>query len=317
MTKMSKSGILLAIFAVYILIQFLWWAYLLFNLNTDYYQLKQELYVAWKVTPDLSPQEELAKKRIMIFGEGFIFFSLLLTGIILSARFLKRDLALSRMQRNFMLSVSHELKTPIASIQLYLQTLLTRQLEEPKRKEMLDRALNDNHRLQKLVDKLLLATQLDNQGLQLNRELVDLNAVIQKSLKTIDTLDQGIHPITSSLAENCQFMADEMAIEAIVMNLLENAIKYAPPSSPITITSRKEGNDLQLEVSNNGSIAPEEQKLIFSKFYRIGNEATRTTKGTGIGLYLVKSLVDLHNGKIELITKKGTVTFKITFRESN
>jgi signal transduction histidine kinase len=312
MTKLSKSTILLSLFATYIIIQFLWWAYLLLNLNSDYYALKQELYLAWQVVPDVTPATELSKKRIMIFGEGFIFLTLLLIGIFLSARFLRRDFAFARMQRNFLLSISHELKTPIASMQLYLQTLRSRKLEEDKRAEMIDRALSDNQRLQKLVDKLLLATQLENSGLQLHFEPIPINQLIQRSIETANVIDRGNHNISWNPSADITINADEMAVETMVINLLENAVKYAPEGGKIEVSAGVSGNYFYLEVSNEGRINHEEQKLIFSKFYRIGNESTRTTKGTGIGLFLVKSLAALHQGKIEMVQSERQITFKLS-----
>lgn len=312
MRNSSKASILLIVFAVYIILQFLWWAYMLLNLNADYFSLKNELYLAWGVVPDVSPATELSRKQFMIVGEGLIFFTLLIVGIGLSARFLKRDFALARLQRNFLLSVSHELKTPIASMQLYLQTLKSRNPDEATRKDMLDRALSDNQRLQKLVDKLLLATQLENRALELYRQEIDLNLLVKNALRTIELIDDGKHQINFEGASQIALNADEMAVETIIMNLLENAIKYAPESTVIDILTKQNSTDVQILVTNTGTIGEEEQKLIFTKFYRSGNETTRTTKGTGIGLFLVKSLTELHRGKIELINKENQVCFKVT-----
>lgn len=311
MRNSSKATILLTVFAVYVLLQFLWWAYMLLNLNADYYNLKSELYLAWAVIPDVTPEVELSRKRFMIFGEGLIFLTLLIVGIVLSARFLKRDFAFARLQRNFLLSVSHELKTPIASMQLYLQTLKSRNPDEATRSEMINRALTDNHRLQKLVDKLLLATQLENSGLELYRQDIDLNLLVKNALKTIELIDGGKHQIKFDGDTKIEINADEMALETIIMNLLENAVKYAPEGTEIEVTTKQNAADIQIQVTSFGNIEPEEQKLIFTKFYRSGNETTRTTKGTGIGLFLVKSLVELHRGKVELITKVNLVCFKV------
>jgi signal transduction histidine kinase len=312
MRNSSKASILLIVFAVYIILQFLWWAYMLLNLNTDYYNLKNELYLAWAVVPDVSPEVELSRKRFMIFGEGFIFLTLLIVGITLSARFLKRDFALARLQRNFLLSVSHELKTPIASMQLYLQTLKSRNPDEATRSEMIDRALSDNHRLQKLVEKLLLATQLENSALDLYRQEIDVNRLIGNSLKTFALIDGGKHQIKFDGDAALIVNADEIALETIIMNLIENAVKYAPEGTTIDISTKQTATDVLIEVTNTGKIDSEEQKLIFTKFYRAGNEVTRTTKGTGIGLFLVKSLTDLHKGKVELFTKDNLVCFKVS-----
>jgi signal transduction histidine kinase len=95
------------------------------------------------------------------------------------------------------------------------------------------------------------------------------------------------------------------------MNLLENAVKYAPEGTTIDVSINQSPTDIQIQVSSAGNIGAEEQRLIFTKFYRAGNENTRTTKGTGIGLFLVKSLAELHRGKVELIAKDNLVSFKV------
>lgn len=284
------------------------------ELNADYYHLKQELLLAWQVSGDTDLMEELRRKRWMIAGEGLIFLLLLIVGIVFTARYMKRDMKLARLQRNFLLSVTHELKTPIASMRLYMQTMQKRKLEPEKQAEMIERAMIGNQRLEKLVEKILLATQLENSRLELNIEKQNLAPVVDSAIETIAAIDGGKHRFEVNCPQGIFVFADGLALETMLLNLIENAVKYSVEDSLIKINVLLEERSVLFAIENEGSISPSDQKQVFLKFFRAGNEDTRTTKGTGVGLFLVNELAELHGGNASVQVIKNTVRFTLKLR---
>lgn len=305
----SKVNLLFILLAVYVLLQFLWWAYLLISLNTDYYHLKQELYLAWGVDGDVSPLDELANRKRMVIGEGLIFLLLLIVGIVITARYMRRDRQVAKLQRNFLLSVSHELKTPLAATKLYLQTLQKRQLDTERQAELIQRALNGNQRLEQLVEKIILATQLENSRFDLNKQQVDLQSLVANAVDLIRSIDTLNHRFEWECPKDIDLKVDPLAMETIVLNLLENAVKYSPQESLIELQVFQREKEVVMEVKNEGEIPEGELKLVFEKFFRGGNEETRTARGTGVGLYLVKELAELHGGSISVKANESKVLF--------
>lgn len=312
MNSRSRVNWVFGVLSVYIIAQFIWWSYLLLNLTSDYYHLKEELHVAWGVQGEQDIAQELVTKRYMIIGEGLIFLLILIAGMLLTVRYMQRDARLARLQRNFLLSVTHELKTPIASAQLYLQTLQKRKLEEAQQAEFLNKAIDSNKRLEQLVEKLLLATQLENSGFSLEMNKIDLLPLIQKSVDTIASLDSDRHHFSVRSDSSPVIKGDAFAVETVMLNLLENATKYAPDDTEIEVKVSVASEAVRIDVFNVGTISPSDQKRVFEKFFRAGNEETRSAKGTGVGLYLVQKLVELLGGNIELQTANNRVTFGIT-----
>lgn len=311
MEPKTKANLIFAVLATYVIIQFLWWAYLLLSLNTDYYHLKQELHLAWGVDGQADLRGELTGRRYMIIGEGLIFLLLLIVGMVWTARYMKRDARRARLQHNFLLSVTHELKTPIAATQLYLQTLQKRKVEPDQQAELTSRALASNKRLEQLVEKLLLATQLENAGVQVSALKLEILPIVRNSIDTIKSLDEKQHTFQLSSQDSPSVMGDAVALETIILNLLENAVKYSPAGSDVMVYLSHDENRVQLVVESEGYISVEDQKQVFRKFFRSGNEETRSAKGTGVGLYLVKALTGLHNGKVNLEVSEGKVRFSV------
>lgn len=277
----KQTTLFFYLLGVYVVLQFSWWGYHLIDLSAE-----------------LQKNESGARNRTwMVVGEGSVFLVLLIFGLWRIRKSIKKELELSQQQSNFLLSVTHELKTPIASNRLYLQTLLKRaNLPQEKRDELLNSALGENKRLQEMIENILTASQLDNRVLQLNTEEQDItylvNDIIQKWSKQrcdITVINQVSRKVK----------IDKVLIEIIIINLLENALKYAKEKE-IKVIFSLTNNTLQIIVSDGGQgIRKEDQKFIFNKFYRAGNEETRTEKGTGLGLYIVSELVKIHNGKIQ------------------
>ena len=176
---------ILSILAFYVLFQFCWWAYLLVDLNNEVYEHKIENVQLKARTPEESREAiaDLEKKntqrRWMVIGEGSVFLALLTWGSILTARSIRKEMALARQQKNFLLSITHEFKSPLASIKLYLQTILRHDLEKEKEKSFINSAINDTERLNNLVENALLANLIDHNGYSFAMEDMNLSALMR------------------------------------------------------------------------------------------------------------------------------------------
>lgn len=312
----SKPLFLFYILVGYVLLQFVWWGYLLVEQNKDIHKLKSEINLLHHEDPQLviekgnDLEKKLRNRKLMIIGEGMVFVLLLAFAFMRVRNTFNQEAELAARQKNFLLSVTHELKSPIASVKLALETMLKRDLEKEKQKELLSNAVNDSDRLHKLVENMLLAARIDNSSFELHRESVNLSEYLEEGLKQTIQLFSPAQKITMDIQPNITFSIDKTIFPSIILNLFENAVKYSPSDSMIKIILKEEGNGVVLSVSDEGAGIPEEEKQkIFQKFYRVGSEEIRKTKGTGLGLYIVKYLVEKHNGTINVKNNnpKGTV----------
>jgi two-component system phosphate regulon sensor histidine kinase PhoR len=285
----------------YVLLQFCWWAYMLLNLN-------HEVLLLNGASENLSL--ELNKKTTMILGEGAVFLLLLGFGSYLTLKSFKKEVQLSNQQKNFLLSATHELKTPLASIKLMLETFQKRDLTKEQQLPLLQNSLTETNRLNSLIENMMLASQFDNNQFHLEKSSLNVSELS----KNIATLFQGNYKkISTAIDDNIVIKSNKHAFESILYNLVDNALKYSNDS--IRIELKQDANVATLKVIDNGDgIIDAEKKLVFQRFYRVGNELTRETKGTGLGLYIVKQLVDFHQAtiKIENNLPKGTI-FVIKF----
>ncbi|MBN8703692.1 MAG: two-component sensor histidine kinase [Bacteroidetes bacterium] len=301
-TNQSKTLILFYVLVAYVVFQFVWWAFLLFELNSRIYSNPLELNRRW----------------LMIIGEGSVFLLLLFLGVRKIHKNIQKEYQLTIQQQNFMLSVTHELKTPLASIKLLLETLVLRDIEKEKQKALLQSGLVETERLNALIENILFSARIDNNNFSLSLERINLSEYIQSILKTSAVYNENRNQIEVNIDENTFAVVDKHSIYSIVVNLIENAIKYSPPNKVVQLSLKMIDNLVVLTVADQGiGIPTEEHSKVFEKFYRIGNELTRTTKGTGLGLYIVKSLVEQHSATIAIKnnTPEGTI-FEIAFNNS-
>lgn len=281
----------------YVLLQFAWWAYHLISLNSAVYD----------------ESSIVARKIVMILGEAGVFLLILLAGIFLIQRSFKKEIELQREKQNFILSVTHELKTPIASSKLFVETLLKRELDSEKQKEILWKINKDQDRLQKLVDNILFVSRLDQHEVKPNIESVSLKNFVEKITQSIQYNEQA--DIRINIPENTSIRLDPFLFTSVIQNLTENAIKYSDGNPNITWEFAKINDKPTLSIKDDGIGIPlKERKKVFELFHRVGDENTRATKGTGLGLYLVKKIILLHgfNIKIKENKPKGSI-FEIEF----
>ncbi len=320
----------------YMLMAFGWWSVLLYTKNQDAFQAKRELLrigmVAEGIPVDAANFEnhprykalkaQYLRQEEMIFGEVIVFTIILLIGMYLINRGYLREMRAAQQRRNFLLSITHELKSPIAAIRLVLETLLRRSnLRTEQREKLLQNSLGDTERLHRLVNDLLLSARLET-AYEPQFESLNLQELIREQVDYM----QDKHP-KASIRFECSddlplFNGDVNGITSIILNLLENAVKYspAPDLAAIQVQLKRETHQVVLCVADQGlGIPKKEKKRIFDKFYRVGNENVRRTKGTGLGLYIVHQIVLAHDGKITVQDNKpaGTVfTIKFPMQES-
>lgn len=295
---------------------------MLIEQNNEIYQLKTQINLFQHHDPQVIIEKgnELEKKLhsrwLMISGEGIVFLVLLVIGLLIVRRSFRREASVAEQQKNFLLSVTHELKSPIASAKLALETLLKRDLEKEKQKEILSNALNDTERLNNLVDNILLSAQIENKSYHIHREKINFSEFVLGLLGKMQQTNNS-HSIVQSVQPNVFANLDKSSFTSIFLNLIENAMKYSHNGSMIKIILAQKENSINLSVCDEGiGISDKEKQNIFKKFYRIGKEETRKTKGTGLGLYIVKYLTEKNGGNISVKNNspRGT-TFEIVFND--
>jgi len=303
----SKPLLLFYILVIYVFIQFAWWTYSMFQLNNEIVLLKNELNLLKGESAEQiiikgnELNDKLHKRWLMISSEGAVFVALLLLGIYQIRKTFKKEKELAVQQKNFLLSVTHELKSPIASTRLQLETLLLREIEKERQKEILKNAIQDTDRLNNLVENILLASKIDSEYFTLHPEEINLSNYLTENLNQTIKIFNYPQKIILDIQPDIYLKIDKTTFPSIIINLLENAVKYSPKESVITIKLKNESNQIKLSVIDEGQgISDIEKKNIFKKFYRVGNEETRSAKGTGLGLYIVQFLVEKHNGAISV-----------------
>ncbi|MCC7430886.1 HAMP domain-containing histidine kinase, partial [bacterium] len=272
-----------------------------------------QLTIRSKVLAEL--EDKLHRRWVMFVSESSFFVLMILIGIFQIYKSFKTEVELNKRQQNFLLSITHELKSPLASIKLYLETILFRDLKKEQISQFVSNSLIDIERLNDLVENMLIAAKIENNAYTYPKENFNLSETVNESVEKF----RKILPENAELTEKIQgeiiFLGDKFTLTSVLANLLENALKYSGKNAKITIELFTEEKGIALVVSDNGVGIPKNEKnKIFEKFYRIGNEKTRSTKGTGLGLYIVKEVVKEHEGKIFVCNNfpEGTV-FKVVF----
>lgn len=298
----------------YMMMAFGWWSILLFTKNQDAFEAKKEQMVLVKVARGeisqpaqieadldyLALKQAYQKQERMITGEVIVFVVILAVGLWLIHNGYNKEIRSAEQRRNFLLSITHELKSPIASIRLVMDTIRKRQLKPEQKELLVHNGLVEVERLHQLVNNLLLSARLES-AYEPNREMVNLPALIEE----LQDLIQAKHNdacMKTIISEQIPFlMGDRMGMSSVILNLYENAIKYSNGPARITTYLKMVKDQISLKITDEGiGINDKDKKRVFDKFYRVGNEDTRRTKGTGLGLYIVKQIVEAHNGTIRI-----------------
>jgi two-component system, OmpR family, sensor histidine kinase CiaH len=305
------------ILLIYVLVALVWWFISLEQQNHEMTALK----LAQLQTND--PQYILKQAQIQklnkretwkFIGEGVAFLALIITGAVFVFRSIRKQIELSNLQQNFMMAITHELKTPIATTRLSIETVLRRKLDEVQQQKLLLSALSETNRLNILTNNILLASQMEEKNFQRENEQINLGDLVETVVSDYKNRFPNKR-IEASADKDFFIEGDELLMQIAISNLIDNALKYSPKDGPVYVDLMEEEDLVQIKVSDEGpGVADDEKKKIFEKFYRSGNENTRKAKGTGLGLYLTKKIIEQHNGDIFVMnnTPHGSI-FVIQF----
>jgi signal transduction histidine kinase len=243
-------------------------------------------------------------REVVLLVLGIVFFGLIITGLILNTVFLVREIRRNEQHDAFLNAVTHELKTPIASIRLYLETLKARELDADKRREFYDIMLSDSDRLLATVEQVLQASRTKERFRTTNPTEIELGRLVKETAESVrarNQLDEGAIRLTEP-SEEITVVGDPSELQAVFTNILENAVKYSEDQPRITIRVKNSmPNRAEVFVRDNGiGIQSSDLKRVFKRFYRVPNSTTRNRKGTGLGLSIVKAIVEKHGGRVRV-----------------
>ncbi len=303
---------------VYITVALVFWGRSLYELSIENIHLQKEL-LDLKYSDKTKPsylqeiktlEAQITSKQKQYWGEGLTFFAfIILSGTIVYIA-LKREKERSDFQNNILLSITHELKTPLASIKLSLQTLQKRELPREDQLRVIEPALEDVNRLDSMTNNILSINRLESNQLEVNNKETTahtlLNPIINDYRKA-----QKTHQIYLE-GDDFSLYTDPYLMSILISNLLSNAIKYSPKSDNVIIRTIPSNDKDSIEIIDQGEgIKESELNKVFKKYYRSGSENTRTTKGSGLGLYIVRKICDTLDISIDYAYTDGLSIFRL------
>lgn len=243
-------------------------------------------------------------RQVALLILGIIFFSVIIVGVVLNTIFLVREIRRNEQHDAFINAVTHELKTPLASIRLYLETLKSRNVDPEQRAQFYDIMLADSDRLLHTVEQVLRAGRATHRRRGLNPTIVDLREVVRECLD-LTRVRHNLAPEALSYdealdGESARVAGDADDLRAAVSNLLDNAIKYSDRDVKVSVeVSNVDEKHVAVRIADRGiGIPPGQLKRIFKRFYRAPGLVMARVKGTGLGLFIVHSIVERHGGRV-------------------
>ncbi len=284
---------------VFIGIQLVWVLVVIFWISWFVRNNRKFRILAEKYGPGL-PQTGL---DWVVLVEGLVLLIAILAGVYVIFLYWRRQTALAREQRNFISQVSHEFKTPLASLQLHLETIRLRQPDQQQLDFFLGTMLDDTVRLRSLVDNLLNASRLEQRRIRLDLKPGNLSQLVSEFFKQkMATLPEHAR-MTLDIAPNLHARIDRAALQMVLRNLLENALLYSDGTPVIHVSLKAEGSRCHLRFSDQGrGISAKDRKKVFRMFYRV-RKSDETIRGSGLGLFIVKAVIWRHKGKVWLESK--------------
>lgn len=299
------------ILLTYIIAALVWWFFSLYTQNQTMYSLRRRHIETTLGSSSSNFQQELnniddqRKRNIAKYiGEGGTFLALILVGAAYVYRLVRRQFRAQQQQQNFVMAITHELKTPISVSRLNLETLQRHKLDEEKRDKLLHMTMQETLRLDDLINNILISSQLEGHSYRISKEDLNLSDLVNDVAHHFE-MRYSDRKLIKNVDSDIDINGDALLLKLLVSNLLENAHKYSPKDKSITVELKEDAESIELSVKDEGcGIRDEEKKNVFKKFYRIGDERTRTTKGTGLGLYLCKKIAEDHGGNISIEDNK-------------
>ncbi len=309
------------ILLAYIIAALIWWFIALNHQNRQmtYYKIEQLDKTSSTYKEGMEKIRNIEKrKKAQYIGEGSIFLLLILAGGVYIFQSARNQFKSGLQQQHFMMAVTHELKTPIAVTKLNLETLVRHKLDEGQQNKLLLSTIQEANRLNTLCNNLLLTSQIEAGGYSVTKEESDISIIANECAADYITRFPQRN-IISQIEAPVFLKVDKIMLQMAFNNLVDNAIKYSAKESTVTILLRRERKSVCFAVKDEGNgISSDEKKKIFEKFYRMGNTATKSAKGTGLGLYLTKKIAREHYASvfIEDNKPKGSI-FTIRFKQDN
>jgi len=250
----------------------------------------------------------------VVMAEGLVMLAVIMAGVYVIFHYWNRQSRLYDKQRHFISQVTHELKSPLASIQLHLETIRLRRLPQEKLNTFVNTMLSDTERLHYLINNLLMAARLEQRRKPAERRLTDISTMLREYVEREKAkLPEG-GCITLEAEEGIRLLVDPEEMEIVLRNLFENAVLYSPGSPEITLRLASAGNSVRISIRDRGrGLDRSELKKVFDMFYRV-QQAGENVRGTGLGLYIVETIIRGYGGAI-VVESDGIghgCTFSIT-----
>lgn len=297
---------------VYIIAALIWWFVSLEKQNASMRDLRLRATTEQQEAEIVSQYKRNTNKYI---AEGVTFLILILIGAGFVYRSIRRQFEFQQQQQNFMMAITHELKTPISVAKLNLETLQKYQLDAERQNKLIKMTLYETSRLDALINNILVSSQLEGGGYSFSKEELDFSSLFRDCVREAK-MRYPERILKEEIETEIEITGDPLLLQLMISNLIENAIKYSPKEKPIICSLKRIKGKTVLNIIDEGTgIADEEKSKIFEKFYRTGDESTRKTHGTGLGLYLCRKIAADHNAEISVTNNEPAGSnFAIHFR---
>ena len=273
-----------------------------------YFENRQNLA---EFTKKLPPELLESDFNWIVLLEGGVLMLVILAGVYVIFVYWNKQSRLYQLQSNFVSSVSHELKSPLASIQLYLETLKYQKVSSEEAQDFVDTMLSDTERLSDLIDNILESSKSDPKSMQLQFASVDIVSFLQETMAHHQKLFEDKQCVIQlKFNDHVKVSIDRRAMQMVFNNLIANALRYSPAGTVLTIEVRRDKKFCVIDFIDQGfGFDKKELKKVFKKFYRVQNQETQNIEGAGLGLYISRQIIKNHKGQINVFSEgrgKGT-----------